>query len=179
VVACLGRVICFVSLPTDMTDYIIHSLTLRIFLAAIARRGRTLRKPKRRASIVRFICRGGRLPRLHRRDPIEVSCRAVATRIDTKPLATRHSPFWVPAVNNHGGIGPKRNACPLLVPLVCLLLADRIGRAHRRMQQRIGRAESRPIRQIESSRMLKIINKTFHSFLCACNRSPPRYKDHN
>jgi len=53
VVACLGRIIYFISLPTDMTDCIIHSLTLRIFLAGIARRGPTsLRKPKRRAGIV-------------------------------------------------------------------------------------------------------------------------------
>jgi hypothetical protein len=31
VVACLGRVICFISLPTDMTICLIHSLAVMIF----------------------------------------------------------------------------------------------------------------------------------------------------
>ena len=48
-VACLGQVIYSNSLPTDMTDYIIHSLAVMIFFAGTAWRGPTLRKPKRRA----------------------------------------------------------------------------------------------------------------------------------
>src|SRR5271157_3700468 len=53
------------------------------FFAGKAWRGPTLRKPKIRAVIARFIRRGRRLPRLHRRGSIEISCRALAT---TPPL---------------------------------------------------------------------------------------------
>jgi hypothetical protein len=36
VVACMGQVICVHSLPDDIADYIIRSLTVRVFLAGIA-----------------------------------------------------------------------------------------------------------------------------------------------
>src|SRR5271157_207637 len=62
--------------------------------AGKAWRGPTLRKPERRASIASFLRRGGRLARLHRRGPVEVSCRALATtpRTGRQFIAWRRQP---------------------------------------------------------------------------------------
>src|SRR5208337_3077501 len=80
-------------------------------------------KAKRKTGIARFIHRGGRLPRLHRRGPFEHSLRALATKSRTG----RHVGAWwrrpqarkehsSPTLPNPGGSTPNLGRLTLYCP---------------------------------------------------------------